>query len=236
MMEHTQPAGLLSNWMPQLKVYKWYAYQCLCQYLHHILKGHELHQDVKNTLLLISPFNDCCQSREHELPQLRLTKHLSLLLLWLLLPTCIVDCWPIFQFKSWGSTSSANHIFLGYWQRSSCFTKCQPPNHKQLLARSYLSFLGWSSPQVHCWFKFWGSTICSNNYCFRQSRINLFQHQIQVNLSSQLLMHCILRELELFQQFHLLNSMALPPSWLLFAIGQKYSLSFEKIGTYFVRE
>jgi hypothetical protein len=72
--------SLLLNWMPQLKVCKRYAYQCSHQYLRHSLKGHKLHQDVKNTLSLISPFNDHCQSREHVLPQLRSTKHSSLLL------------------------------------------------------------------------------------------------------------------------------------------------------------
>ncbi len=43
------------------------------------LKEQELHQDVKNTLSLISPLNNHCQSREHVLPQLHLTKHSSLL-------------------------------------------------------------------------------------------------------------------------------------------------------------
>jgi hypothetical protein len=66
--------------MPQLKVYKRCTYQCLRQCLRHILKERELHQDIKNTLLSISPFNNCCQLREHVLPQLRSTKHFSLLL------------------------------------------------------------------------------------------------------------------------------------------------------------
>ena len=48
--KHTQPAGLLSNWMLQLKMYKRYAYQCSHQYLHHILKEQELNQDVKKIL------------------------------------------------------------------------------------------------------------------------------------------------------------------------------------------
>ncbi len=85
-----------------------------------------------------------------------------------------------FESKSWGSTCSSNHIFLRFWWRSSCFTKYQPPNHKKLSARRYVPFLQWSSPQVDCWFKFWGRTICSNNYCFCQSRINLFQRQIKL--------------------------------------------------------
>ncbi len=63
----------------QLKVYEQYAYQCLHQYLHHIWKEQELHQDVKNTLLPILPFNNSCQSKEHVLPQLHLTKHSNLL-------------------------------------------------------------------------------------------------------------------------------------------------------------
>ncbi len=109
--------------MLQLKVYKRYAYQCSCQCLRHTLKEHKLHQDVKNTLSLILLFNDRCQSREHVLPQLRLTKHSSLLLLQLhcWLP---VDFWPIFDSKSWGSMCSANHTLLSFWGRSKsiiCF-------------------------------------------------------------------------------------------------------------------
>ncbi len=46
-----------------LKVYERYAYQRSRQYPCHILKEQELHQDVKNTLSLISPLNNCCQSR-----------------------------------------------------------------------------------------------------------------------------------------------------------------------------
>jgi hypothetical protein len=42
--------------------------------------GAGFHQDVKNTLSLILPFNDHCQSREHVLHQLHSTKHSSLLL------------------------------------------------------------------------------------------------------------------------------------------------------------
>ncbi len=48
--EHTQPEGLLLNWMPQLKMYKQYAYQRSHPYLHHILKEPELNQDVKKIL------------------------------------------------------------------------------------------------------------------------------------------------------------------------------------------
>ncbi len=35
--------------------------------------------------------------------------------------------------------------------------------------------------QIHLLIGFCGSMICSNDYCLRQSRINLFQRQIQVN-------------------------------------------------------
>ncbi len=48
--DHTQPAGLLLNWMLQLKMYKRFAYQRLHQYLRHLLKEQELNQDVKKIL------------------------------------------------------------------------------------------------------------------------------------------------------------------------------------------
>ncbi len=48
--EHTQPADLFLNWMPQLKMHERYSNQRSHQYLHHTLKEQELNQDVKKIL------------------------------------------------------------------------------------------------------------------------------------------------------------------------------------------